>query len=264
MHNKTVLSLGAAILLLPAVAQAQDSERWNWSKQLPSGQIVEIRGVNGSISATAATGSEVQVRAAKHADRSDVSDVKLVVLEHDAGVTICAVYPSGDRSPNECKRGGGRNNVRNNDVRVDFEVQLPRGVRLIAQTVNGNVRATGLQSDVAANTVNGNIEASTSGLVSAKTVNGSIDARIGRSDWRDELALETVNGNVTLEVAGEVNADVSASTVTGGIETDFPLTVSGRFGPKNVSGTIGNGGRKLSLTTVNGDLEIRSVRRTGS
>jgi DUF4097 and DUF4098 domain-containing protein YvlB len=50
---------------------------------------------------------------------------------------------------------------------------------------------------------------------------------------------------------------VHASTVNGGISTDFPLTVQGRFGPKRLNGRIGDGGRTLSLTTVNGEIELR-------
>ena len=60
-----------------------------------------------------------------------------------------------------------------------------------------------------------------------------------------------------LELAGEVNTEVRATTVSGAIATDYPLTMRGRFGPKRISGTIGRGGRELSLTTVNGDIEIR-------
>ena len=51
-----------------------------------------------------------------------------------------------------------------------------------------------------------------------------------------------------------------AATVNGGIESDFPLTVTGRFGPRRVSGTIGGGGRDLRLETVNGGIHIRQGR----
>jgi len=54
-----------------------------------------------------------------------------------------------------------------------------------------------------------------------------------------------------------VDTEVHASTVNGEISTDYPLTVRGRFGSKRISGTIGRGGRELSLGTVNGSIEIR-------
>ena len=45
--------------------------------------------------------------------------------------------------------------------------------------------------------------------------------------------------------------------MNGEIETDFPLTVTGRFGPRRLNGRIGSGGRTLSLETVNGAVRIR-------
>ena len=62
---------------------------------------------------------------------------------------------------------------------------------------------------------------------------------------------------MTVTLPGSVNADVEARTVNGEIETDFPLTVTGRFGPRRLNGKIGNGGRTLSLGTVNGAIRIR-------
>ena len=53
-----------------------------------------------------------------------------------------------------------------------------------------------------------------------------------------------------------MNTEVHGSTVKGGISTDWPLTVQGRFGPKRLNGTIGSGGRSLSLSTVNGSIAL--------
>ena len=52
------------------------------------------------------------------------------------------------------------------------------------------------------------------------------------------------------------NAQVEASTVNGDFYSDFPLMVHGKFGPRKVTGTIGSGGRKLDLETVNGSIRI--------
>jgi len=106
-------------------------------------------------------------------------------------------------------------------------------------------------------TVNGDVEASATGVVSASTVNGSVDIAMGRSNWPDDLAIETVNGGITITFIGDLNTEVSASTVNGSISSDWPLTVRGRFGPKRVNGTIGSGGRTLTLNTVNGSIELR-------
>jgi len=133
---------------------------------------------------------------------------------------------------------------------------VPRGVNLVGRTVNGGVTAEALQSDVEARTVNGGIEIATTGLTSAHTVKGSVDVAIGRAGWKDQLEIETVNGGIRFHVRGDLNAQVTATTVNGDIDTDFPLTIQGRFGPRRLTGTIGSGGRELSLKTVNGDIAI--------
>ncbi|HSL68981.1 MAG TPA: DUF4097 family beta strand repeat-containing protein [Longimicrobiales bacterium] len=248
--------LAVASLAAAAPAGAQD---WTWRGRVAADKWLEIKGVNGSIRAVAATGNEIEIEAAKSARRSDPDDVKIEVLEHAGGVTICAIYPAPpNREANECRPGeGGRMNSQNNDVKVDFVVRVPRDTRFAGRTVNGAVTATGLGADVKAHTVNGSIRVSTNGLAEAGTVNGSIDVSMGRADWQDILEFETVNGAVVIQLPEQIDTQVHASTVNGSIMTDYPLTVRGRFGPKRMSGTIGKGGRELSLGTVNGDIEIR-------
>ena len=245
----------ALIISTPAVAQ----DTWSWNKVVPAGRTIEIKGINGDIIATAASGSEVQVVAKKTARKSDVESVTFRVVEHGQGVTICAMYPTprGKRE-NECLPGGdGRMNTQNNDVQADFEVRVPRGVLLVARTVNGAVRATGLTADAEAYTVNGGVDVETTGLARASTVNGSIDVRMGRSNWSGDLEFSTVNGSVDVTMPGDIDAEVSASMVNGSFSSDWPLTVRGKWGPKRVSGTIGSGGRALDLSTVNGNIDLR-------
>ncbi|HEX2166532.1 MAG TPA: DUF4097 family beta strand repeat-containing protein [Longimicrobiales bacterium] len=247
----------AALTLIAAPAAAQDE--WSWSGTVAPGRTIEVKGVNGAIRAVPASGRDVQVQVTKRARRDDPEDVRMVVLEHANGVTICAVYPhQRNREPNECAAGdGGRNSVQNNDVTVEWEVRVPRGVNLVARTVNGGVEAMGLTGNVVARTINGRIEVATSGVAQAFTVNGSIDATLGSSDWTDEIAFRTTNGSVVVGFTGDLNARVDAATVTGDIETDFPLEVRGRFMNRRLSGTVGSGGRVLSLETTNGRIELR-------
>jgi len=257
MHTRHVAAplLFAALAAAPLAAQ----DAFSWRGRIDSGRTLEIKGINGSIRAVASSGTEVRVSAEKRARRSDPDEVRIEVVEHEGGVTICAVYPTPrNREPNECRPGSaGRLNSNDNDVNVDFAVEVPAGVRFHATTVNGAVQATSLGGDVRAVTVNGDITVSTSGTARANTVNGTIEVSMARSDWTGDLEFETVNGGIAITLAESVSTDVEASTVNGSIETDFPLTVRGRFGPKRVTGTIGQGGRKLALSTVNGSISIR-------
>ena len=256
----TMLALGS---LATAPAPSVRSSDFNWHKALAAGKILEIVGVNGSIDASGTSGSEVDVSATKRGRKSDPESVRIEVVEHDDGVTICAVYPTPrGEEENECRPGGkGHMHTRNNDVEVTWTVKVPRGVRFSGRTVNGQVVAEGLTAIAQAFTVNGNITLETSAWGSATTVNGSITARLGRTDWTGEKEFSTVNGGITLDLPADASVDVDASTVNGSMSTEFPLTIKGRWGPRRMSGVIGQGGRSLSLSTVNGGLELKKRDR---
>ncbi|MGH7672909.1 MAG: hypothetical protein ACREMC_08415, partial [Gemmatimonadales bacterium] len=86
-------SLIVTTLLLAAAGSAAAQEDFRWHGRLAPGKTIEVKGVNGDVRAVAATGPEVDVTAAKRARRSDPDEVKIEVVEHEGGVTICAVYP---------------------------------------------------------------------------------------------------------------------------------------------------------------------------
>ena len=253
MRVSTLALLAAAAG--PSFAAAQGE--FHWQGKIAPGKTIEIKGVSGDLSAVAGSGN-VEVTAVKHARRSDTADVKIEVVPSEDGVTICALYPSDSRRENTCEPGDHDHmNVRDNDVRVDFTVRVPAGVRFRGSTVNGAVEAANLSSDVDATTVNGSIRISTTGYAEARTVNGSIVAAIGRGTWSDALDFTTVNGGITLDLPANLSTEVRASTVNGEIVTDFPLIVTGRLGPRRLNGTIGSGGRRLDLSTVNGTIKLR-------
>ena len=250
----------ATVPLLAAPVGAQD---FHWTGRLAAGKRLEIRGVNGSIRAMAATGDEIDVTARKTARRSDPDEVEIKVVPSDEGVTICAVYPTPRRArhENRCEPGDDwSSSTDNNDVSVDFTIKLPSGIVFDGRTVNGDLEAQGLGADASVSTVNGSVDVSAAGHVEASTVNGSIRASMGRADWDGDADFRTVNGGITLTLPDGVATEVRAETVNGDLETDFPLTVTGRFGPRHMRGTINGGGnRTLELSTVNGSIRIRKA-----
>jgi DUF4097 and DUF4098 domain-containing protein YvlB len=122
--------------------------------------------------------------------------------------------------------------------------------------VNGSIEAEGLQGDADGTTVNGSVDISTSGSARATTVNGSINASMDRAVWPNGAKFTTVNGGVTVRLPAALNADVRLSTVTGGIQSDFPLNIATDPGPKHAEGVVGGGGQRLDVTTVNGSISL--------
>ena len=250
----------AALALTAIPAAAQREETFRWSGQLAAGRTLEVRGLNGDVEARPSSGRAVEVVAVKHGDDDDPRAVEVEVIEGAAGIQVCAVYPGkrGGRISTCRDQDDDRDDEMDNDVVVDFTITVPAGVVFEGSTVNGGIDVASLDGDVRVSTVNGGIEVASSGTVEAQTVNGSIRASTGQASWNGTLDFQTVNGSITLTLPASAGATVSAETVNGGFSSDFPLTVdAGRWGPKRVTGTIGAGGGRLVLETVNGGISIR-------
>jgi hypothetical protein len=240
------------------------TDDFRWSGRVAEGKAVEIKGISGNISAEPARGDQVEVVAIKSSNRGDTESVKVQLVEHPGGVTICALYPTDDPSVvRTCEPGPGKGNnssgtnIRNNDVRVDFTVRVPAGVSFVGKTVNGEIKAASLAGNVFTHTVNGSIEISTSGYAQAKTVNGSILASLGNGNWPDAIEFKTINGGITLDLPAALSTKISAETFNGQISSDFPVDVVGTVSRKQITGTIGAGGRELVIKTLNGSINLR-------
>lgn len=246
-----------------AVQSQGTSDEFRWNGPIAPGQSVEIKGINGSITAEPATGNEVQVVAIKSARRSDVNSVQIKVVPHSNGVTICALYPNDSGEVQDCGNESGRgrsgnSNVKNNDVQVEFRVKVPARVAFVGKSVNGEISATSLSGNVVAKTVNGSITISTTGYAEASTINGEVTARVGDALWSKALNFTTLNGAINLDLPASLSTDVEAQTLNGQINSDFPINLTTSLKDrKHLRGRIGVGGRELFLKTLNGSINLR-------
>ena len=252
MHVSRLLVL---LTTVTGLFGATGVDTFHWTGRVPAGQKLEVRGVNGSIHAEPASGDEVEVIAFKNGREYNPADIGVQVVQHDGGVTICAVYASVDGLNDECTPAkSNAPNSRNGDI-IDFTVRVPKAVHFVARTVNGLVEAKSLEADTEVHTVNGNVRLSTAGAAQGETVNGSIVASMGRIT--SPAKFSTVNGAITLEMPACMGARVHANTVNGPINTDFGLAVRGQFMSKRAEGAIGHGGPELRIATVNGSISLR-------
>lgn len=233
---------------------------WTVHSKLTPKHALWLRNVRGSVTVEATKGDSVFIKAVKSYHSSDTAGVRLVAVPSDAGLTVCAVWPgsSGTCTPEgEYKSGGtGRS-----DVAVDFTVGLPRGVRLDANTMLGDVHVKGASAPLKVRTVSGGIDVETAqGPVTIGSVNGDVHARVRGFADTGAVSITTVNGSATLELPPALDADVEAHTINGSISTEYPLTVSGKFTTRNLKGTVGRGGREVRITTVNGSIQLTKAR----
>jgi DUF4097 and DUF4098 domain-containing protein YvlB len=64
-----------------------------------------------------------------------------------------------------------------------------------------------------------------------------------------------------LTIPSDSQAQISASTISGGIENDFGLHVNRhQFVGHNLRGELGNGGTHIKLENVNGKIEIHHAQ----
>ncbi len=233
---------------------------FRWSGQIAPDGTVEIKNIAGDVRASASSDGLVHVVARKTGHDDDPSSVRIDVVETESGVTVCAVYPDvPGQLPNRCLPGAQNQlSSRNNDVSVTFEVRVPAGRDFVGGTIGGAVEAAGLDGDVVARSLGGDIDISTSGIAMGRTLNGDIRASIGRTVWDGDLEFSALNGDVTVRIPAATNAEVWGRTANGSIATDFPLTVTQAGRARQIHGILGSGGGILSLTTDHGDIALRS------
>jgi hypothetical protein len=126
-----------------------------------------------------------------------------------------------------------------------------------ADTVSGRVDAQGLTGDLRFNSVSGDltvIEASGS-AVRADSVSGNMIVDVDSKGA--DLALTTVSGEIAIRLPHPADATVEANTTSGTVSNAFEdLQVSGQWGAKRVTGTLGAGNGRLKATTVSGAIAL--------
>ena len=142
---------------------------------------------------------------------------------------------------------------------VAFELQVPRKADIRVDATNGGIVVEDVRGRIDARTVNGGIVlGDVNGDIRGETVNGGVRADLTSEKWDGPgLELKTVNGGVRLAVPTGFSGELDARTANGGISVDFPITISGLINSRRqIRGTLGSGGARISLSAVNGGISI--------
>jgi hypothetical protein len=262
-----VIAAGAlsAASLSAQTDRGDTSRDFHWSGNVGNGHWLRVRNLSGAVHVQAATGNDVVVDAHKRWRHGDPGVVRFTVDKtSDGDILICALW--GNES--SCDEEGYESHSHHHhhgwddedDVSVEFTVQLPKGVNIATSTVNGGVFVDGATGKVEASTVNGSVEATTlGGPVEASTVNGDVEVHMKSTSDATHLEYSTVNGSVKVYLPTELNADIEMSTVNGSFHSDYPLALSGRIDPHNLHAQIGTGGPRVRCSTVNGSIDLRKA-----
>ena len=269
--RRLVLLSPLALLAIatPAAAQQASSRgepEFRWAKAIPSGRLVRLSNVSGDITVIGADVERVEL-VARRRGSSDDSEARVEVREHANGVTICALRHEGSTCDERGAREDGGNrwdrDRGRNRAYYDLEVRVPRRMRISAGTVSGDVRVSGTQMEARAASVSGDVHLEglrATGEVAAVTVSGDVTARLDAVAPGTSMELKTVSGDVRLALPRNAGFDLDMSTVSGDLESDFPLAMRGRFNRRSISARVNDGGSDLRVSTVSGDVRLAHIQ----
>ncbi len=237
------------------------TKEFRQSYLLQQGGNVEIDNINGNISVeswdqdSVEVLAEIEVKADNPRDAEEfMKEVKMEIFYQSSRLTIEPDFPEYEGGNSILDWIFGRTKPQ---INVQFLIKIPSVMNLDLESVNGQITVESMKGQCRLRTTNGNIEANRiGGLVDGETVNGSLRIGVSGMSSEDEVVLQTINGNIDLILPENIEADVKASTVNGGILTDFPLEVQGEFNNKHLKGQIHGGGSLMKLHTVNGSIHI--------
>jgi hypothetical protein len=231
----------AGLTIAPDVPLRWDDPDYSFRRELRAGQELSIGNIDGTVTVTRAAGRTAEVLVTKRVIRGN-GDLVLAILEETSkGVKVCSVYlDQVDEQRTTCDhRGEGRRRREPLEVEMTYEVRVPDGVDLRVGTVDGDVIVRGIATVATLATVDGDITLDLSGPLPST------------------MRISTVDGDVAIAVPSTAGLSVHATTVDGDLESDFPITVKGKWGPRTMRGTVGDGATELRISTVDGSIRLR-------
>jgi hypothetical protein len=301
MRSARLAAASALMALTPALLPAQQilgrsEEVFTWSDRVARAAWFRFFAPMGDITVTAGSGDRVEVRAEKVLRRGRVDDIAFAVVRSGDGITICAIYEDED----DCDEDGLHRRWTNWSRSRTYPglavtIRLPAGVRVRAQSGNGDVSVTGAGDEVIATSGNGRVRVNGSGGdvnassgngevtvegargavransgngdVTVSTTRGPVQANSGNGDLyitmdalpsEEDMTFNTGNGRIRLMLPANFSGEIDASSGNGSVVSDFPIQVTGRISRTRVRGTIGDGGgRRVRMTSGNGTIELR-------
>lgn len=265
MRRRNILSFVGSLVLCMAASVAASAQDFQRSYDLGAGGSVEIANVSGDINLTGYEGSAVVVNAYK--EGRDREQVEVEDNSTQGRISLRAKYP------NNC----------NCDASIRFEVRVPRSANLAfdkISTASGNVKAEGFagrlhlstaSGDVSVRGVGGEIKAASAsgtvrvadatGTVNASTASGDVEVELSRIDGSGDMKFSSASGDVHVRMPTNIDARVSMSTVSGDIETNFPIEVKqNRYGSgSRAEGQLGSGARTLKISSASGNVSLKSM-----
>jgi Putative adhesin len=276
----------SGFLLVPAIASASEA---NFDRTLTVSGNVNLYVSTGSGYVHISPGSDNQIHIVGHVKSGNGS--WFGGGSSDDRVKQIAANPPIEQSGNEVHVGKTGNNDWFRNISIDYEITTPRGSNVNAGSGSGDLRINGVAGGLKASTGSGSIDVGgIGGAVALDTGSGDIKAELTNpsstkvqtgsgsirvngvvgglkagtgsgdieiqgqptSDWK----LETGSGSVTLAV-GSAHFSLDASTGSGSVHSDPPISTHGSLEKHHIMGDINGGGPTVRVETGSGDIRIK-------
>ena len=160
----------------------------------------------------------------------ELDDIELQISDDDGTLVLLVVHEQDD-AENEA---------------LDLDITIPSDVVVKnADSVNGEVEISGVESIVRVDTTNDDIRVEVIGIdcnMSISSTNGAIRVYILTS-LDATVNISTLNGDISLN---DVSLDLTTNE-----PVDFPY--------EGVSGTLNSGGYEIEIVTLNGDIDLYAM-----
>ena len=159
------------------------------------------------------------------------------------------------------------------------------GDRLDVESLSGDVMISGVKGESTISTISGGVTLTTArGNISVESVSGDVNLRdivarqirthttsgdvsfVGAIFDAGRYEFTTHSGEIVLALPSDIGAELSVSTFSGGIESDFPITLkAGEHGigsaqAKRLNFTVGRGTARIIAETFSGDITLKRRR----
>ena len=232
--------------------------------------VLTIQKGDISIKYDNAIGDDIFISITKYASKNsdaDLFDDSFVTIDGVIYYTEVTNKPAGLKAVFGCIRS---------DIEVSLPYNMPQNIALTIKSENGNIQFTGLNPSM-----------NTWSSANLQTTNGNINVNNVRNDNKflslifikdlvgDIVSLVTTNGNINVDTV--LTGDVTMTTVNGNVEGDISLNstflggssacslhASSVNGNLDVDTTVACTSSKVSMESVNGNVDSTAVGYSGN
>jgi len=243
-----------AVVDFPNEAGFPEVQEFEKIVPLDAGGTLSLENIDGDIEIQGWDRNELQVFAEKI--MPNLYDRKIRVFHWNYSVPKIEFDKFEDFVKIKTRAASGEDKAKT----VHYEVRVPHSINLKDITsVKGDIFISDLYGEAYIELEDGDIKVDNfSGSLTASVENGSIRASLYDLRNEDELTISTKQGDIVVYLQPEVNCRIEASSPNGDIFCEFDI--ENPMPTNKISTVIGEDGASISLTTLNGNIEIKKIK----